>query len=439
MSSVKIRGNVHEWPGRYNALGKGGCLRVLLTPIGSGGDVFPFIGLGLELRRRGHEAIVITNAHFEDLVRRSGLEFIEHGTDEQFRKVSEQRDLWHPHRGFRTVMDLVLSQATRLGELIQQQESPGETVVVAPFFAFAARILHEKHGLPLVTVHLQPVLLRSLHQIPILRGTTDYSRLPVALKRLMWWAADRFMLDPVVAGKVNELRAREDLPPIRRIFQDWIHSPLLTIGLFPYWYASPQPDWPPQVRLTGFPLWDGQEVEAVPQDLAAFLDDGPPPVVFTAGTAMLHADRFFTAAVNACHRLNRRGMLLTRFPEQIPTDLPPQVRHFHYAPFSRILPRSAALVHHGGIGTTAAALAAGVPQIIMPMSHDQPDNAARVRRLGVGEVLWPRHFTGRRLARALAAMLESDAVRQQCRALAQRCRQQDALVKSCDLIESIMP
>ena len=128
-----------------------------------------------------------------------------------------------------------------------------------------------------------------------------------------------------------------------------------------------------------------------------------PNCSMTPGSAMRHAQEFFAESVAACQRLGRRGLLLTRFAEQVPTDLPETIRHLEYVPFSRVLPRAAALVHHGGIGTTAQALAAGIPQLVMPLAHDQPDNAARLERLGVGRTIAPRRYRAARAARPVPA------------------------------------
>src|SRR5262249_33834850 len=143
----------------------------------------------------------------------------------------------------------------------------------------------------------------------------------------------------------------------------------------------------------------------VERDVARFLTDGEPPVVFTPGTGNRHARDFFAAAADACVRLGRRGLFLTRFAEQLPAQLPDGVRHFAWVPLSKLLPHASALVHHGGIGTSAAALAAGIPQVVMPFSHDQPDNAARLERLGVARPLPVRRFRGPALAAELGQLL----------------------------------
>src|SRR5262249_29005603 len=156
------------------------------------------------------------------------------------------------------------------------------------------------------------------------------------------------------------------LAPVRDVFRGWLHSPQLVLGLFPKWFGSIQPDWPRHTELVGFPLYDERDATPLPAELDAFLAAGPPPVAFTPGSANLHGRPFFEAASAACTRLGRRGLLLTRHPEQLPERLPEGVRHVAYAPFGLLLPKVGALVHHGGIGTSAQGMAAGVPQLVMP-------------------------------------------------------------------------
>jgi UDP:flavonoid glycosyltransferase YjiC (YdhE family) len=410
-------------------------MNFLLTPVGSAGDNYPFIGLGAELARRGHRVTVLTNEHFAPLVRAAGLEFVAVGTEEEYRQVISDPGIWHPRDGFKHIMRLIGEQNARLMNLIRPRLGP-DTLVVAGTLDFASRTLAEKDGLPVVTLHLSPSILRTNYQMPTLQGTTNLSFLPRFLKRAIWRLADRFVINPNVAPMLDPLRAGVGLPPTRRIFQEAVHSPLLTVGLWPAWFAPPQPDYPPFFKLTGFPLYDAPNAQPMPADMAEFCAAGDPPLVFTPGSANVHGHAFFQAAVDAARRLDRRALLLTRFAEQIPADLPPTVRHVPFAPFTQLLPRCAALIHHGGIGTTSAALAAGIPQVIMPLSHDQPDNAARVRALGVGDRLLPKHFTGRRLAEILRPLLASPRVKDRAADLAKRCAAQDAIAETADLIEA---
>ena len=143
---------------------------------------------------------------------------------------------------------------------------------------------------------------------------------------------------------------------------------------------------------------------------------------------------FFSVAVDACNQLGCRGVLLTRYPEQLPDALPENVRHCSFAPFDLLFPQAAALVYHGGIGTMAQALAAGIPHLVMPMGHDQPDNAQRLERLGVGKTLSPKNFTVERVAEALAFLRNDSTVQARCRELAGRVNFAEALSQTCDLI-----
>jgi rhamnosyltransferase subunit B len=408
--------------------------KVILTAIGTAGDVFPSIGVGVALKERGHDVWVVVNPHFRKSIEDAGLGFLPFGTEQDYLRVTEDPDIWHPERGFGAIMRWLVPHVGQLYETVVREAESGRTIIVAHALDFGTRMAQEKHGLPVVSMVLSPSLFRSVHQMPVLQGTRDWSSWPRWSKALMWWIADRRVIDPAMLAPLNDIRQSLNLPPIRRPLNGWIFSPLLTIGMFPAWFAPPQPDWPAQLRLTGFPLFDA--AEPVPAEVEGFLASGPPPIVFTPGTGVKDPRAFFDAAIEACQRLSQRGLLLTRLGGPLP-DLPPEFCHAPFAPLSRVLTRSSALVHHGGIGSTSAALAAGVPQVIRPMSHDQPDNAARVVRLGVGERLLPDEFGAASLAAKLGGLLDKPGVAHRCAALAGRIRASDPIGATCDLIEAV--
>jgi UDP:flavonoid glycosyltransferase YjiC (YdhE family) len=412
-------------------------VNVLLTPIGSYGDVHPFVALGAELARRGHAATVLTNGAFRSAVERAGLPFAELGTEQAYRDVLANPDVWHPFRGVKLFMAYLLAEPLRpLYEAIAARYEPGRTVVVSPSQGLGARLAQEKLGVPLATVHIAPASLRSVRAPAVLRGMPMPRWSPHWYRRFLYWIGDRLVIDPILEGPLNRFRAELGLPPVRRVLAGWWNSPQLVVGLFPAWFAPPPPDWPPQLRLTGFPLFDERGQREAPAGLEDFLRAGDPPLVFTPGSAMMHGRAFFGAAVEVCRRLGRRGLLLTSFDEHLPPSLPDAVRHFRYVPFSEVFPRAAAVVHHGGIGTTAQALAAGVPQLIMPMGYDQYDNAARVARLGAGASLVPGKFTGARVARRLDRLLRPD-VAAACKEVARRFDGPGAIAAACDWIERL--
>jgi UDP:flavonoid glycosyltransferase YjiC (YdhE family) len=151
---------------------------------------------------------------------------------------------------------------------------------------------------------------------------------------------------------------------------------------------------------------------------------------------MRHGEAFFREAAAACAALGRRALLVTPYREQLPKPLPPGTEQVDYAPFGTLFRSAAAVVHHGGIGTTAQALKAGVPQLVMPMAHDQPDNAARLERLGVGAWIAPRRFSAGRVAGALERLLGSEAVRTRCTEIARRFDGTGGLDAACEALEA---
>jgi UDP:flavonoid glycosyltransferase YjiC (YdhE family) len=413
-------------------------MNILLNPAGSSGDILPFIRLGMALKSRGHDVTVITMGRYQPLVRHAGLTFAEWISPAAMQAVEENPDLWHPTKVLVLAIRTVEPWYRQLHERIRAHHVRGRTVLVAGALNLAARLAHDRFGVPLVTLLLAPTFLRSVHRSPVVPGLPMPNWAPRAWKRLVYFLSDTLMLDPVAAPAINSMRAELGLPPARSVMGNWWLSPQRVIGLFPKWFGNPQPDWPAQVRLTGFPLYDGLGAEPVPDGLEEFLEEREPPVVFTPGTMMRHSRQFFAEAVDACRRLGRRGLLLTRYRDQLPARLPEGVRHFDYIPLSQVLPRAAALVSHGGIGTVSQALAAGIPQLVMPLGFDQFDNAARLERLGVAATLIPRHFQGRTVARRLARLLACPTAARACQAVAARLQDDDWEEATCRAVEELV-
>jgi len=395
----------------------------ILAPLGSAGDVNPFLWLARGLRDRGHAVTLILTPPFDGLAHRAGLPCVAVGDPGDYERLIRNPDLWHPWRA----LHLTLGHAGRAtGEYLEAITAAAarggpDVVLVGSLLALGARLAREKHGWPLATVHLQPAVILSLHDTPVLRAHGEwFGALPRGLKRAFFTLPNP--LDRAAGPAVRAACARAGVAPPRSLMREWMHSPDAVLGLFPAWFGPPQPDWPPRCHLAGFPLYDRAEQHELSPELERFLAAGAPPVLCTPGSAMAHGREFFAAALAACERLAVRVVLATAHREQLPDPLPAAVHVVDYAPFSRLLPRVAAIVHHGGIGTLAQALAAGVPQLVMPMAHDQPDNAQRLVRLGVARRLYPRRFTPGRVAAALRHLLRDPAVRTACVAAADRVR-----------------
>jgi UDP:flavonoid glycosyltransferase YjiC (YdhE family) len=409
-------------------------IRILIAALGSHGDVHPFLGLGEVLAARGHEVRLIAPAMYEVMARLVGLEFVPIGTVEQFERHSSRADLWHPRKGFQVIAEATGEFLGEYYRAITENCERGRTILVLSSLALGGRVAQEVLGVPAVTIHLSPSVFRSNQKPAKTPPLPVAGWMPAGWNRLIFAAADVLGIDPALGVPVNKLRASVGLGPVKRIFDGWIHSPDRVIGLFPEWFAKPASDWPAQAVLTGFPLYDESNVLPMDYELERFLDSGEAPIAFTPGSAMRHGERFFAAAVEACRTLGRRGLLVSMHARHLPARLPKEIRHVKYAPFSRLLPRCASIVHHGGIGTSSQALAAGVPQLAMPMGFDQADNAARLKGLGVAEVLPAQRFSARRAAVLLERVMDP-IHRGNCLVIQKRFEGQKPLEKTAELIE----
>lgn len=412
-------------------------VNVLLFAVGSHGDVHPFVGLGIRLRERGHHVAIAANGYFKELVDHANLEYFPLGSAEQYKELAGDPDLWHPSRGPRRVFDSTAKFLRPQFDIASEFAKRGDVVIAASSLALGARIAQDKLGFPLASVHLSPSLFQSIHEPSNIGPLQLVPRRTPSWAWTLIWAIGNCLADSMIAPAVNQLRREVGLPKVSGLLSSYWHSPLRVIGMFPDWYAKQQIDWPKQTVLTGFPLFDEPDLSPISPALEAFLQSGERPIAFTPGSAMWHAHDFFDASVQACVKLGQRGLLLTRHRDHLPATLPPGVIHVHYAPFSRLLPRCAAFVHHGGIGSSAQALAGGVPQLVTPFTHDQPDNADRLMKLGVARVLPASRYTGQRATQELAKLLGSKDVAACCKNVAARFVGVDALGRTCEVIEEL--
>jgi rhamnosyltransferase subunit B len=407
-------------------------MRIVIVAIGSAGDVHPFVAVGKGLRERGHEVLIHASAWYEEAVTRAGLTFEPMDTRERYLRMTARPELWDPRRAFPFIMqEAVLATLPALYGKIEAEAKRG-AILVGSSLDLAGRLAQEKHGARLVTVHVAPAILRTVHRIPVFKGVGFVGRMPRWFKRGFWWLSDR-MFDPTWLPRFNEFRRQLGLPDVRRPMNGWWNSPARVLGLWPDWFGPVQPDWPQELRLAGFPYYDRDLGGALEGDLAAWLDGGPPPVVFTHGSANVQGERFFRESVGVCERLGVRGLFVTFHRDDVP-PLPKGVRHEAYVPFGLLLPRAAAVVSHGGIGTVAQGLRAGIPQLAVAMAHDQHDNGSRLEDLGAGRCIDVEGYDAARGSAILAGMLRDDGIRASARDAAARIAREDSVAAAADAI-----
>lgn len=388
-------------------------MHAVLIPFGSAGDVFPFLWLGRQLKARGHQVTMIVSAPFEPIAKQAGLTAIPIGTEEEFNQVMADPRIWKLYHGTKFVFEFAGESTALLFGVIQSLIEKGQRpdLLLAPCTVFGARLAREKYGIPLVTVDVQPAVFISAYEPPILiAGMQHLRKLPLALRQWLIRLpnpADRFS-----APGVRKACAQQNITPPKSVWWDWGHSPDGVLALFPKWLAAPQPDWPENLLQWDFPLEDIAQERPLSEEVLSFLKRGPKPIVFTPGSANIQAEHFFKVAHQAVTDLGQRAIFVTRKLGQLPPSLPDTILAVEYAPFSALVPHAAAFVHHGGIGTLSQGFAAGVPQLIMAMAHDQPDNAYRLEQLGAGIGLTPRTFTPSKVKAVLDRLLHDPSYTQ---------------------------
>lgn len=409
---------------------------ILFPTLGSAGDILPLIPLARCMMRRGYNCIIIASPRFEDVTGKFGVSFLPLGTDQQYRELTEDERLWHASQAFQVVVQRGILPFLQPLMDIYETFAPEQTVIVSPLLLFASHIAHQKYGFRFASLQLQPALLRSVHAPPVLGSLALPDWLPPRLVELYYRILDRTIIDPLLAPSLNSFRQKYGLPPSRRIFHNDLFSEQLNLCLFPQWYAAPQVDWPAHTFCTGFIA--PPEMPVQHQDiLQTFLASGDAPVVVTPGSALPNARHFFEVAVAATLRSGRRAILLTHDSSQIPNPLPEGCLYLPFYPLGPLLPQAAAIVHAGGTGTLAQAVAAGIPQLIIPLTNDQPDNAARIRRLGLGEVLQSRQLTPRSLANMITKILENKNMLQTCKQYSRRVDFDRTLELTADHLEDL--
>lgn len=422
--------------------------RVVFTTWGSFGDLHPFMALALELQERGHQSVIATSPLYREKVEAEGLAFYPVRPDlppldaetsaEIIRRVSHRRG--GPGYLFRELLVPHLRE-TYADTFAAVTAEGGADLLVSHQVPLTAPLVAEKTGVKWVSSVLFPIAFASAYdpptppQLPALRALTAIH--PLVAQALMGvgkWTTKSWVTP------IQRLRQELGLPPKGNPIFEGQHSPERVLALFSKLLAQMQPDFPSNTIITGFPFYDRKDAVPPPPELLRFLDEGEPPLLFTLGSSLVWIARdFYRAGIEAAQRLNRRALLLIGDERNLPsTKLPEGIAAFDYAPHSLVMPRASAIVHQGGIGTTGQALRAGQPMLVVPFGQDQPDNARRCVRLGVGRTLSPSRLTVARLVGELSELLDNPAYREQAAKVGRQIRVEQGTKRACDAIEQVL-
>jgi rhamnosyltransferase subunit B len=426
--------------------------RIVLSTAGTAGDLNPFVAIAIELKARGYQPCIAAQREFQATIEGEGVEF--HPLRPGIEDIREELGLETPEivqRATRGSIGLEFAVRRIAMPFLKRafddmmEATAGADLVITHTSAFAGRLAAETRGLPWLSAALSPFTFMSDYDPPILSAMPALK----VLREMTNARSDMALLKFVKAASVlwtgtfQKLRAELGLPRCDNPLFDGQFSSLGSLALYSPLFGAAQPDFPTRCTLTGFCFYDRQHGEPtnLTPEMQAFIDRGSAPLVFTLGSALvMEPGDFYDVSIAAARKVGRRAVLLVgpgNAKALISMSTPADVHIADYAPHSVLFPHAAAIIHHGGIGTTAQAMRAGKPQLVVPHFGDQPDNANRVDRLGIGRMLAPSAYNPTRAARALASVLNTGHVNRTAQ-MARQMAKEDGVTAAADAIETAL-
>lgn len=408
----------------------------LIYALGTSGDIDPMVALGVELKQRGHSVVYLSNDYFESTIVGAGLDFYSVGTREQYYQGNSPK-AWQS-RDDSDNLQFYHAPAFEPSFLyvknIPQETRPVLLALGEQNGAVAAAL---QRGIPFIRIILTPNIIFSAISPPAPRCWKIPKDYPPFLSRLLirLYRKKNFMRLYETPAAQEYLATRKRLKCPLTFYRK---SPAcLQIGLFPEWFAMRPADWPADLQLTGFPLQNRvnincrAEIDSIISRLGA-------PIVFTAGTGVTDVTALFSEGRKICEMLRVPGLFVGGVIGKEVLEGSALCAHMDYIDFGYALPKSLAIIHHGGIGTTAQAIKAGIPQLIRPVKYDQPDNANRLHKLEIGSFVLPQHFTAETVAPILVALVHHAKQSHALRAYSEELKNSNAIYETCNLIEKTL-
>jgi rhamnosyltransferase subunit B len=395
------------------------------------------MGLALGLAHRGHDVRLATSGFYREKIEAAGLRFSELRPLASPDDPHMLRQVLDPRRGPEyLIRELLLPHLSDMYDDLQSA-TEGADLLISGEVVVAAPLVAEKRRLPWAAAILAPFSFFSVHDAPALPffpWMDLLTRAPPFIQRQLMRGAAFATRD--WGRPIAELRRSLGLRPTRHPLLHDRFSPLLNLALFSSVLGERQPDWPVNTVQTGFVFYDQDERST--HRLSEFLAEGSAPITFTLGSAaVMDPGRFFEESAAAARILGRRAVMLVgnSIPDHQVED---GILTAQYAPYSHIFPHSACVVHQGGVGTTAQALRAGRPELVMPYAFDQPDNASRIARRGVGLTVARSRYSADRAATLVGRLLTEPRFEVKAAELARHIAGENGLERACDAVERLL-
>jgi sterol 3beta-glucosyltransferase len=414
-------------------------MRITIATVGTRGDVQAYLALGRGLRAAGHAVAIATDPSFGAFVRASGLDFVSIPADPRQALQEDIRKLTNPIRFSRWAKRQFGPLALRYTSELLAACHETDLLLANPL-AFAAFHVAERLGILCLPAYLQPVT-------PTAAWVTSTGA------EAPRWLPARGRLNYTSGHLSNQLFFRLMLPTINACRREVLGLPPLPWKLYAALDIAPEPiiygysphvvpvppDWGPWLHVTGYWFNEPDPAYRPPPELAAFLEAGSPPVYVGFGSIVDQEAKAVTrVVVDALAMVGKRGILLGGWSNLGAEPLPPSILRIESAPHDWLFPRMAVVVHHGGAGTTAAGLRAGVPSVIVPYFADQPFWGRRIAALGAGPApIARKQLTAERLAAGLRNATEDPQMRQRAAGVGQAIHREDGIGCAVEVIERL--
>jgi len=420
-------------------------MKIAILTMGSRGDIEPFVALGKGLKNAGHEVRVATHGNFRSMVEDRGLEYrpVEGNPqvileEELGKRWIETGERMSPYTFMKRMMDAATPLIRQAMDDYLEACRGTDLILTSVLSGVASLCISEKLGIRTVGAYLQHVHPTSIYPsataAPKPRLGKIYNRLTYVLSAFFYWQ----LLRPHVNKWRREVLG---LPPYSfggPLNEKESNKHQFLCGVSPA-VLPKAPEWGDNIHITGYWFLDKTDGWIPPDDLMEFLDKGKPPV-FVGFSSMTNREpeKITRLIIDALHKSGQRGIIATGWGGLSEIDLPSEIFIIKSAPFDWLFPRMAAVVHHGGAGTTATGIRAGVPSIVVPFFADQFFWGWRVSELGVGPKSIPRKkLTSDRLAAAITKAVRDTSIRERAARFGEILRAEDGVRNAVNVVNEI--
>lgn len=414
--------------------------KFVISTFGSLGDIYPYLAIGLELKKRGHNVIIATCPDYCKKIEEIGLNFspMRPNMPKDKQLLKEGTDL---KKGSETIVKkwVIPEIESSVSDLLIAAKDAD--ILINHSFCYAGPIVADKLKLLWVSGVLAPSGVWSVYDPSVIALNKFMYKVPsygVLVNKILYNVIRKSVRS---WGKpIYDLRRKMGLGPGGDPILEGKRSPHLCLALFSKELAKRQVDWPNQMHITGFSFLEKNN--KLDDSLQKFIEEGEPPIVFTLGSLLpeLHADTFYSDSYEIMTKLNKRCILLVgnSFQYYLDQAIPEHIYVAKYVELRCLLDKALFVVHHGGIGSTSEALKAGCPMLIIPFCHDQPDNAARLEKLGVAKVLFKVDYSKDRFRKKLIEMIDDKGLVNKAKFISKRVGEENGTINACDIIENFL-